>query len=204
LENPVSQNTYRQLDQSHKGFRSTIGLKEEYKEENKNREIEEKTQSPKIETSVLDKQTAYIRTDSFELTNYQKDKETLEPFRAQYRGHFTHYMTDTEIFEAAENLYNGTIWILVDDTVYSSSENFVMFCKNTGFAALVGASTGGDGGIADPLLVALPNSGLIVLFSVFYGLNGDGSGNEANGTKPDIVLSENEDALKKCLERIDD
>ncbi len=273
LENSVSQNTYRQLDQSHKGFRSTIGLKEEYE----NREIEDKTQSPGIEISVLDEQTAYIRIDSFELTNYQKDKETLEtffaqitdipnliidlrgnsggsdlywqdlivkpnakekltserfflfnqsdlvdpyisalgigankistlpePFRAQYRSHFTHYTTDTEIFEAAENPYSGTIWILVDDAVYSSSENFVMFCKNTGFATLVGTSTGGDGGIADPLLAALPNSGLIVRFSAFYGLNGDGSGNEANGTKPDIVLSENEDALDKCLEQIGD
>lgn len=30
LENPVSQNTYCQLDQSHTGFRSIIGLKEEY------------------------------------------------------------------------------------------------------------------------------------------------------------------------------
>lgn len=273
LEDPISRNTYRQLDQSHKGFRSTIGLKEEYE----NREIEDKTQSHEIEKSVLDKQTAYIRIDSFELTNYQKDKETLEaffaqvtdlpnliidlrsnsggsdlywqdlivkpnakekltserlflfnkseladpyvsalgiganeistlpePLRAQYGGRFTHYVKDVEIFEAAENPYRGTIWILVDDAVYSSSENFVMFCKNTGFATLVGTSTGGDGGIADPLLTALPNSGLIIRFSVFYGLNGDGSGNEANGTSPDIVLSDKEDALKKCLERIDD
>ncbi len=125
-----------------------------------------------------------------------------EPFRTQYTSRFTHYTTETEIFEAAEAPYGGTIWVLVDDTVYSSSENFVMFCKNTGFATLIGTTTGGDGGIADPLLAALPNSGLIVRFSVFYRLNGDGNGNEANGTKPDIVLSEHEDALKKCLEQI--
>lgn len=31
LENPVSKNTYEQLDQSHTGFRSVIGLKEEYR-----------------------------------------------------------------------------------------------------------------------------------------------------------------------------
>lgn len=77
-----------------------------------------------------------------------------------------------------------------------------MFCKNTGFATLVGTTTNGDGGIADPLLFALPNSGLVVRFSVFYGLNEDGSGNEANGTEPDIVISENEDALEKCFELI--
>jgi len=129
--------------------------------------------------------------------------ELPELLLSQYKNCFTHYTTDTDIFEVAENPYSGTIWVLIDDTVYSSSENFVMFCKNTGFATLVGTPTNGDGGMADPLLVSLPNSGLIVRFSMFYGLNGDGSGNEANGTKPDIIISENEDALTKCLEQID-
>lgn len=273
LENPVSQNTYRQLDQSHSGFRSTIGLKEKYEDQN----TENKTPPSEMKTSVLDEQTAYIKMDSFELTNYQKDQETLEaffaqignipnliidlrdnsggsdlywqdlivkpnakekltserfflfnqselidsyisalgidaneistlpePLQSQYSNRFTNYTTDTGVFEGAENPYRGTIWVLMDDAVYSASENFVMFCKNTGFATLIGTSSGGDGGIADPLLVSLPNSGLIVRFSVFYGLNGDGSGNEANGTKPDIGISENEDALEKCLGLIRD
>ena len=133
-----------------------------------------------------------------------KISELPEPLVSQYTNNFTHYTTDMETFEVAENPYNGTIWVLIDDTVYSSSENFVMFCKNTGFATLIGTPTNGDGGIADPILVSLPNSGLLIRFSVFYGLNKDGSGNEANGTKPDIVISDNEDALEKCLELIDD
>lgn len=271
LENSVSKNTYRLLDQSHAGFRSIIGLKEEYK----NEDTESITEPPEIVTSIYDERTAYIKIDSFELTRYQKDKEILEAFFEQitdipnliidlrgnsggsdlywqdlivkpnakanliseryflfnqneitddyisalgvskneidtlpksllshYKNNFTHYTTDTETFDVAENPYSGTIWILVDDTVYSASENFVMFCKNTGFATLVGTSTNGDGGMADPLLVSLPNSGLIIRFSIFYGLNRDGSGNEANGTKPDIIIFENEDALTKCLERI--
>ena len=272
LENPVSQNTYRLLDQSHSGFRSIIGLKEEYE----SADTENTTKTSELVTSIYNERTAYIKIDSFELTNYQKDKEILESFfeeitdipnliidlrdnsggsdlywrdlivkpnakenmtseryflfnkseiadnyvsaleigeneidelpellLSQYENSFTHYTIDTEIFEAAENPYSGTVWILIDDTVYSSSENFVMFCKNTGFATLVGTPTNGDGGMADPLLVSLPNSGLIVRFSMFYGLNGDESGNEANGTKPDIIISENEDALTKCLEQID-
>jgi len=30
-------------------------------------------------------------------------------------------------------------------------------------------------------------------------LNADGTGNEAMGTTPDILVSEDEDALEKCL-----
>ena len=271
LENPVSKNTYRLLDQSHAGFRSIIGLKEEYKKEDSENTVD----LPDIVTSVYDERTAYIKINSFELTRYQNDKEVLDnffeqikdfpnliidlrgnsggsdlywqnlivkpnaktnleseryflfnhneitdnyisalgiseneidtlskPWLSQYRNNFTQYTIDVESFDEAQNPYSGTIWVLVDDTVYSASENFVMFCKNTGFATIVGTSTNGDGGIADPLLVSLPNSGLIIRFSVFYGLNEDGSGNEVNGTKPDIVISEDEDALTKCLEQI--
>ena len=88
--------------------------------------------------------------------------------------------------------------MLVDEKVYSASENFVQFCKNTGFARLVGTPTGGDGGIADPILITLPNSGLLIRFSIFYGLNADGSGNEAAGTTPDLLVGQGEDALEIC------
>lgn len=273
LENPVSLNTYSRLDQSHGGFRSTIGLKREYAI----RAVENETRESQITSSVYgDRKAAYIKIDSFELTNYQKDKATLEaffsgiedvpnliidlrgnrggsdlywedliampnakdnliseryflfnqneitkdyiaalgidaseinslpePLLSRYEDSFTHYIIDTEKCNAAGNPYNGKIWVLIDDTIYSSSENFVMFCKNTGFATLVGTSTGGDGGIADPILISLPDSGLIIRFSAFYGLNNDGSGNEANGTEPDIVISDNEDALEKCLDLIE-
>ena len=126
-----------------------------------------------------------------------------DSFLSNYTDSFSSYVVDTTSFEAATNPYKGKIWVLTDADVYSASENFVMFCKNTGFATLVGSQTGGDGGIADPMLFALPNSGLIVRFSIFYGLNADGSGNEATGTTPDILISEGEDALEKCLNMIE-
>ena len=268
LENPISRNTYGQLDQSHSGFRSTIGLKEKYE----TMEAKNEPSLSEIVTSIYNEQTAYLKIDSFELANYQKDRELLESFFAQikeipnlildlrdnsggsdlywedlivkpnareklvseryflfnqskpvdtyisalgistskisdlpeslatrYGDHFTHYAADRESFEASEAPYPGKIWVLIDDTVYSASENFVMFCKNTGFATLVGTPTGGDGGIADPLLFSLPNSGMIVRFSVFYGLNNDGSSNEALGTTPDVMVSEGDDALDICL-----
>ena len=78
-----------------------------------------------------------------------------------------------------------------------------MFCKNTDFATLVGKPTDGDGGVADPILFSLPNSGLIIRFSMFYGLNSDGTGNEANGTIPDITIDNSEDALERTILEID-
>lgn len=270
LTNPTSENTYSLLDQSHAGFRSTIGLKEEYQNASATTATEA---TSNLTTSIwADQNTAYLTIQSFALSNYEQDKTVLadffaevqeipnliidlrgngggsdlywedllvapnakehliseryyvfhsnettaeyaaannliaesiaasqEPQLSQYADFFSHYIKDTTTFDVAANPYPGNIYVLVDDEVYSASENFVIFCKNTGFATLVGTTTGGDGGIADPMLFALPNSGLIVRFSVFYGLNADGSGNEAKGTVPDIVTTAEEDALEKCL-----
>lgn len=273
LTNAVSQKTYGLLDQSHEGFRSMIGLKKEY--QNQNISADTPISSPLITEFYEDHKVAYIKIDSFNIENYQTDKNFLsefyksissthhliidlrennggsdlywkdlivkpnindpvsseryyffnlselnqnyisaneiypkpistapEPYLSYYRSLFSHYTVDRISFQTAENPYQGKIWILVNDKVYSASENFVMFCKNTGFATLIGTTTGGDGGIADPMLVSLPNSGLIVRFSAFYGTNADGSGNEATGTSPDIAILENEDALEKLLELI--
>lgn len=114
---------------------------------------------------------------------------------------FSRYVLDQETIYPSKNAngFNGKVWVLTSHKVYSSSENFVMFCKNTDFATLVGTPTGGDGGVADPILFSLPNSGLIIRFSMFYGLNSDGTGNEANGTIPDITIVNSEDALERTI-----
>ncbi|MFA9464649.1 MAG: S41 family peptidase [Velocimicrobium sp.] len=274
LTNPISQNTYSLLDQSHTGFRSTVGLKDVYK----NREMEEtpKVSEAKIDSKILDDgMTAYLKLPSFKLTDYMSDKAVLERFfneikelpnliidirgnsggsdlywkqllvspnvketiqseryfffnmnqitrecvnanfltdeiidasgfkgigvLSSYSGKLSNCIIERTEFKPSTQPYMGKIFVLVDEKVYSASENFVMFCKNSGFATLVGTNTNGDGGVADPLLVDLPNSGLLVRFSMFYGLNADGTGNEATGTTPDILLDSGEDALEKCI-----
>jgi C-terminal processing protease CtpA/Prc len=82
--------------------------------------------------------------------------------------------------------FSGNIYLLVDDYVYSSSESFAAFCMGTGFSKLVGTTTGGDGIGIDPCVMALPNSGLVIRFSLDMGINSDGTVNEKVHTKPDI------------------
>lgn len=101
--------------------------------------------------------------------------------------------------EAGKPVFSGKFYILVNEKVYSASEQFAIFCKQTGFATLVGTTTGGDGYGIDPALFALPNTGICIRFSASNGLNPDGSCNEEFGTEPDYFVAKGEDALEKCL-----
>jgi hypothetical protein len=113
----------------------------------------------------------------------------------------THAFISTRTMKKSSD-FKGKVWILVDDQVYSSTETFAMFCKSTGFATIVGTNTGGDGGGIDPMLFALPNTGLLWRNSIFYSINPDGSNSEEVGTTPDILIKNGESALNVCLEEI--
>lgn len=116
---------------------------------------------------------------------------------------FTHFTVTYLMAPAAEDPYPGTIWLLVDENNYSAAEEFAVFCKNTGFATLVGSKrTGGDNPACTPMLMSLPESGFIFRMSTFYGLNPDGRSNERYGTAPDILVNPTEDALDYCLDKI--
>ena len=93
-------------------------------------------------------------------------------------------------------------WLLVDGGVYSSADKFACFCRSTGWATLVGTRTAGDGMGATPVLILLPESGLLVRFSVMAGENPDGSMNAAAGTAPDILCIRGALPLNRCLEEI--
>lgn len=101
-----------------------------------------------------------------------------------------------------EKMLKGKLWLLVSDTVFSSSEYAAMFSKATGFMTLVGTRTGGEGIGSDPLPIILPNSGLIVQYAAEYGALPDGSGSQEYGTMPDILSPEGESALDTCLRAI--
>ncbi|WP_229696208.1 S41 family peptidase [Paenibacillus albidus] len=95
--------------------------------------------------------------------------------------------------------FKGKIFLLVDSRVYSAAEGFAVFAKNTNFATLVGARTGGDGIGIDPLLLALPHSGYVASFSFSMGLVSDGSCNEETKTLPDVEVDP--DASRPLLDQ---
>ena len=70
--------------------------------------------------------------------------------------------------------YQGRIFLLVDDNVYSSAESLAAFCRGSSWATVIGGCTGEDGVGFDPALVALPNSGMTLRFSSMIGLNPTG------------------------------
>ncbi|ARC84164.1 peptidase S41 family protein [Clostridium argentinense CDC 2741] len=85
--------------------------------------------------------------------------------------------------------FNGKIYLLTDVGVFSAAEAFSVFAKSTGFATLVGETTGGDGIGSDPAVCTLPNSGYVFRFTKEMGLTSDGTCNFEHKTVPDIKVS---------------
>lgn len=54
----------------------------------------------------------------------------------------------------------------------------------------------------DPVLLALPHSGLVIRFPIGMGLNPDGSANLEAGTTPDWIIPEGQDALTTLLDSL--
>jgi hypothetical protein len=116
--------------------------------------------------------------EDFDFKNYPKEVKT---------GGYAFYSDSVSIPQNdAGKKYEGNIYLLVDKAVYSSAESLAYFCKATGFAKVVGERTGGDGIGTDPLLLTLPNSGIVVRFTGEMALNPDGSPNEETKTEPDL------------------
>ncbi|MCG8331390.1 MAG: S41 family peptidase [Chitinophagales bacterium] len=102
---------------------------------------------------------------------------------------FTTYFNTVEPNQSGKK-YDGQIYLLVDGLVYSSAESFAYFCKATRFAKVIGEKTGGDGIGTDPLILTLPNSGIVIRFTGEMALNSDGSSNEEMKTMPDIYIQD--------------
>lgn len=101
--------------------------------------------------------------------------------------------------------FGGKVWLFVGPGVFSASESFTAFTKATGWATVAGTRTGGDGIGSDPIPVMLPNSGFIVNFPAWGGLNPDGSFNFEARTTPDVEIdgTSRSNALAHLIHYID-
>jgi hypothetical protein len=106
-----------------------------------------------------------------------------------------------------EGRFSGNIYLLVDKEVYSASESFAAFVKATGFAQIVGTTTGGDGIAYTVSYFSLPNSRLVIQVPTCMGINSDGTANEETHTSPDVYVDwsqfeNDEKLLQYVLEEI--
>ena len=127
----------------------------------------------------------------------------LEPGDLEWATHFRK-MTMLMGAKFQQPAFTGRFWVLIGPNNYSASEYFAVFCKDSGFATLVGRRTSGDGIGINPMPCVLPNSGVVYQFTTMHGLNLDGGSNEELGTAPDIEVPEGEDALEACLRAIEE
>lgn len=93
-------------------------------------------------------------------------------------------------------------WLLVDGGVYSAADKFAAFCRYSGWATLVGTRTAGDGLGTTPVLFLLPETGLLLRYSLTAGENPEGTMNAAQGTSPDVLCIRGQLPLSRCLELI--
>lgn len=106
---------------------------------------------------------------------------------------FSYYIKDLIAIEPDEsqkdNGYEGKIFLLVDEDVFSAAEGFASFIKHTEFATIIGTQTGGDGITLGVINSVLPNSGLVFTYTNTLGYDPTGEINEENPTTPDIESS---------------
>ena len=142
------------------------------------------------------------------LTRYADDswQEDFPYIRLESLDGIDLHLKSTLTFEkdCTQKYFSGKIWVLIDKYCYSATDAFVCFCKETGFATLVGSPTGGNGKGAQPYFMTLPYSGLIVEYEPYLTFNSDGTCNGIRGTLPDIVPEEGKFALETCLQVIQD
>lgn len=108
----------------------------------------------------------------------------------------THYFTLSWqlSFDAAlgDEIRSARRWVIVDGRVYSAADSFSAFCRETGWATVVGSTTLGDGKGTSPVLAALPETGLLIRFSGLAVESPDGALNAIIGTRPDVQIGVND------------
>jgi len=101
-------------------------------------------------------------------------------------------------------IFGGKVWLLVSPHTFSAAAYAAAVVKQTGFATLVGQPTGGGGLGITPLLLALPNTGIVLRYAAGYGVDYLGRENYEHGIHPHYRNRPGMDALETALAMIED
>jgi len=96
--------------------------------------------------------------------------------------------------------FNGKVWLLTDMNNFSAAQQIAAFLHQTGFATLVGQTTGGmvsDAALM-PAFITLPNTTFEVRYDMLYIISADGRPWEY-GTVPHHFNRDGMDALQTVL-----
>ena len=136
------------------------------------------------------------------------DKLALPNLPSEVREEFSYYTPiHLKVSPAKDSInFKGEIYLLVDESVYSSAEMLATFTKESELATLIGSKTAGDGIGSDPAFFMLPNSGYVIRMSKELGTISDGTCNEEHKTTPDYIVedtSRTENPLEdQCIQKV--
>ncbi|MCL2235364.1 MAG: S41 family peptidase [Defluviitaleaceae bacterium] len=123
------------------------------------------------------------------------------------------YLIDAEKFDyivtisnnfrsTGQNLFNGEVWILIDQNSASAAEYASLYSMATGFATVVGEPTRGITGGGMVAFVTLPNTGIIVRYDFGYFIDSEGRSIDEFGVMPHHFNQPGMDALQTTLHLI--
>lgn len=131
----------------------------------------------------------------------------LSKFPEEIKEDFNYYKEEFINIEPQESGldFRGKVYLIVDRYVFASAENFASFVKDSGFATLVGETTGGNRVFEEVPVIHLPRTKFAVKYSREMGINQDGTINMETKTTPHIKADPtyNEDFNRdECIQEV--
>jgi C-terminal processing protease CtpA/Prc len=103
-----------------------------------------------------------------------------------FNDDFTVYDFNITVEPSGSIDFNAKISLLIDNSTWSASAAFALFCKETGFATLYGTATKGEAVSSGTIFYVLPNSKIVVRFNPCLGIDYTGSSCEEVKVQPDV------------------
>lgn len=128
------------------------------------------------------------RLDKDVLKDFPEEIERDFKFYKKFSIHIEPWTRGNDPLEKID--FNGEVYLLVDRHVFSASEVFAAFAKDSGFAKLVGERTGGGMFFEELPIIFLPQTKFAIRYSREMSMNKDGTINMEEKTLPHIEVED--------------